>query len=303
MKRPFLVGALGLGGAALVAYGTHKLRELHSRRVHREDTFRAPPGFRVAGDDSAVGVMAQAVRDGAFTEPAFVDVPMGDLTLSVGTDTLKKDGLRLMVSWPETIEIAKTYDWIAPSKKIADAVYAAAPTKTSFHSLVTASDPESGGAKMHTLEFAKRYNADVDAQLAAKGWDSSTLQSGAEKYWILSPRLAETVKATGAPAAVNYGDWDASGKPLQSPGAMHDVNYPGDYSQLFRPISRYARDAQGNQVDLLDWMVTNDDVPQRFADLFKSGLEAPSVMSFDVAEKASAIVDDVKSWFNDLFGG
>lgn len=312
MKRPFLVGAVVLGGAGVLAYGAKHLRTLHSRRKHREDTFkisglggaRRVAGMRVGDTDSAVGVMAQAVRDGAFTQPAFVDVPLGDLMISVGADMLKKDGLRLMVSWPETIELAKARGWIAPSKKIADAIYAAAPVKTVFHSLVTASDPASGGAKMHTLDFAKRYNADVDSQLSAKGWDSGTLQSGAEKYWLLSPRLAETVKATGAPAAVNYGGWSGQGTPLQSPGAMHDVNYPGDYSQLYRPIQRYAHDAQGNQVDLLDWMVENDSVPSRFADLFRgetSSAVAMNDFAAQVSNDGAGVIDDVRNWFEGLF--
>jgi len=333
-KRPFLIGAAVLGAGAAAAYAATKLRELHSRRKHREDTFplgsalrRSPgvsqmpvnckfirgqrvcgPGVGVGDSDSAVGVMAQAVRDGAFTQPGFSDVQMGDLTLSVGNDALKKDGLRLMVSWPETVEIAKSHGWIAPSKAIADAIYAAAPVKTAFHSLVTASDPESGGAKMHTMAFAQKYNDDVNKQLVAKNWDSTMLQSGAEKYWILSPRLAETVKATGAPAAVNYGGWDANGKPLQSPGAMHDINYPGDYSQLYRPIMRYATDSQGNQVDLLKWMVENDSVPQHFADMFDDGEPPPSPVasefvadSQDAEGDVSSIVEDVKNWFEEFF--
>ncbi len=307
MKRPLLIGAVVLGAGGLAAYGARHLRALHSRRKHREDTFPVG-GMHVGLADSAVGVMAQAVRDGAFTQPAFVDVPLGDLTISVGTDMLKKDGLRLMVSWPETIEIAKGRGWIAPSKKIADAIYAAAPTHTAFHSLVTASDPSSGGEKMHTLDFARRYNQDVDSQLS--GWDGTTLQSGAEKYWLLSPRLAETVKATGAPAAVNYGGWSAQGTPLQSPGAMHDVNYPGDYSQLYRPIARYAHDAQGNQVDLLDWMVANDSVPAQFADLFRGDsstvalndlVDAPSEVVNEIDAASSTLIEDAKAWLAGWF--
>lgn len=304
MKRPLIIGAIVLGVGGAVAYAAKHLRTVHSLRKHREDTFPLVPRTNVSGEDSAVGVMASAVRDGAFTQPAFVEVPLGDLMVTVGADMLKKDGLRLMVSWPETIELAKTHGWIAPSKKIADAIYQAAPVKTSFHSLVTASDPSSGGAKMHTLDFARRYNADVDTQLAGKGWDSNTLQSGAEKYWLLSPRLAETVKATGAPAAVNYGGWSAQGTPLQSPGAMHDVNYPGDYSQLYRPIMRYAKDAQGNQVDLLDWMVANDSVPARYADLFRgdeSSGPGATVALNEIVSDASSVVDDVKSWFTEMF--
>lgn len=308
MKRPLLVGAVVLGGAGVLAYGAQRLRTLHSRRKHREDTFKVMGRANVGDADSAVGVMAQAVRDGAFTQPAFVDVTLpsssGDLTISVGADMLKKDGLRLMVSWPETIELAKARGWIAPSKKIADAIYAAAPVKTVFHSLVTASDPASGGAKMHTLDFARKYNQDVDSQLSSKGWDSGTLQSGAEKYWLLSPRLAETVKATGAPAAVNYGGWSGQGTPLQSPGAMHDTNYPGDYSQLYRPIQRYAHDAQGNQVDLLDWMVENDSVPSRFADLFRgetSSAVAMNDFAAQVSNDGAGVLDDVRSWFEGLF--
>lgn len=271
-------GLAYLAGAGALAYLAPKAYRLAAAMLTSRGGRTGTPVGAASDSTPATGVLASAVANGQAFTPDFVSVTLDDGTvISVGADMLKLDGLRMPVSWPDTIAIGKKFGWVAPSKKIADAIYAAAPTKTSFHSLVT-SDPTSGGEKMHTYEDVRKYNADVEGQLAtaraagtyAAGAGLSALQSGAEKYWLLSPRLAETVKATGAAAAVNYGAWDANGKPLQSPGAVHDVNYVGDYSQLIRPITRYARDAGGNKIDLLDWMVSNDNVPRAFADLFKA---------------------------------
>lgn len=243
-------------------------------------TWKRKMGSVIVGDvgaiDRATGILLRAVETDTHEPPKWSNVTMGDLTLTVATDALKAPAgdsiLRLPVSWPDTIAICRKLGCVPPSKKIADAIYAAAPIKTAFHSLVTANDPESGGVKMHGLPFAKRYNADVDKQIAdaiaAEKGDEWSLVSGHEKYWLLSPRLAEAVKATGRPAAVNYGGWDASGKPQQSPGARHDVDYEGDYSQLLRPIQRYATRPDGSKVDLLD-LIEEDGVSRRFTDIFR----------------------------------
>lgn len=232
-----------------------------------------------AAEPQATGMLVKAVRAGAFERPQWVKVPMGDLTLTVARDALRADsgaGLaRLPVSWPDTIEIANQEGWIAPSKKIADAIYASAPIKTAFHSLVTVSDPESGGAKMHGLPFAWKYNRDIDGQIAkaiasGKG-NADGLVSGHEKYWILHPRLKETVASTRRPAAINYGGWTANGIAQQPPGGRHDIDYPGDYSQLYRPVQRYAERADGSKVDLLDWIEENEGVPRTFTNLFRYG--------------------------------
>lgn len=261
-------------GAAGVAGLVYKLRDhLHAKK-HREDTHTIFKQTHVKGIESAVGIMAQAVRDGRYVPPEWVQIPYGDLTVTVGADMLKvdrQDGqkLRMMVSWPETQEICKTIGCVAPTQKLVDAIYAAAPVKTVFHSLVVKSDPESGGAKMHSMEHALKANADVDEQLAAKGWDGSTLQSGAEKYWLLSPRLTENSPHSGKPAAINYGARDKNGKALQPPSAAHDINYLGDSSQQIRPIARFATDKAGNKVDLLD-VFAQEGIPAQYLDLFRT---------------------------------
>lgn len=233
-------------------------------------------------ETQATGLLAAAVQNGTYEAPTYVPVtlpdPAGDLTMMVGADMLRvtaPDGtlIRGPVSWPDTIAIANTLGGIAPSKRIADAIYAAAPIKTVFHSLVTASDPESGGAKMHGLPFAERYNTDVDSQIATQnGTPGTSFSSGAEKYWLLHPRLSETVAATGQPAAVNYGAWNANGAVQQTVGGRHDINYPGDMSQLFRAIQRYATRADGTRVDLLTWIEQNDGVQSEFTNLFRGAV-------------------------------
>jgi len=223
----------------------------------------------------ATGKLHAAVREKRQDPLRWVPVeaPALDLKFWTTTDGLSVDGRRLGVSYRETIEIAKLLggDVIPATKKLVDAIYAAAPIKTAFHSLVTASDPDSGGTKMGSDEFASKYNADVDRQIVAKGGTPlESFAAGHDKYWLLHPRLAEKIKATGLPAAINYGGHEAGGKPQQSVGGRHDVEHM-DYSQLFRPVKRYAmRLSDGSKVDLLAWAETEEGVPSRFTEPFKT---------------------------------
>jgi len=250
--------------------------------------------------DKATGVLVGRVRDGEQEPIQWVDVPGPDgMTVTVASDDLRATtpwssgkALRLPTSWPETVAIARSLSAqlgegvIVASQRLADALYAAAPVKTAFHSQVTASDPDSGGWKMHSADATLKYNADVDAQVAGR----SGLVAGHQKHWLLHPRLAETVKATGKPAAVNYGAWTSAGKVQQSPGAMHDVDYGGDTSQLFRAVKRFAKAGDGSVVYLLEWMERAESVPRRFTDLFRfnDGVSSPSSSDSLVATSASS---------------
>ncbi len=236
------------------------------------------------------------VKSGAFERPRWVEVYLlgGELQIRVAADNLKSTALtppqRRPAAWVETPDLAKALavamggdlEVIVASQKIADAIYASAK-KTVFKGLVkTPADSN----KMLSEEFMERYNRDADAQIAG----SPGLVAGHDKYWLLHPRLAksandialETANANARahgkpeipkpfpdPPSVNYGAWDAQGHTTQTVGGRHDVNHV-DYSQVFRPVQRWAARPDGSPVDLLEWIETNESVPQAFTDLFRN---------------------------------
>jgi hypothetical protein len=252
-----------------------------------------------AATDPAGGLLARAVRDRTYQPIRWVDVPGPDgIILTVGADLLRAtvDGqsLRLPVSWEETQAIARTLsaelgeDVIAPSKRIADAVYAAAPVKTVYHSPVYRT-PDGRTLGISTIGDVARFNADIDRQVAAQGGDATGLVSGAEKLWVLDARLDPAVNAEflsrtgslaklidrrGLPApgelrAMNYGAWGKDGRPQQPVSGAHPPTH-WDVSQLYRPLKRWARDAQGARVDLLAWIERHERVDPRYTAPFKA---------------------------------
>lgn len=252
------------------------------------DLFSAPD-TRVAGapSDSAGGQLPAAIASGTAGPIQWVDVPGPEgMTLSVASDMMTAPiggaQLRAPVSWLDTIAAARAiYDGqgaevIAPTKRLADAIYQGAAVKTVLHGLVQKPGDD---AKMGTVGFAQKYNADVDGQIAAAGHapGDGALVSGAEKCWLLDRRLDKAVNDAACAAArvppppgnpaVNYGGWGSTGKPVQSVGGRHnDGHY--DYSQLFRPVKRWATAADGSPVDLLAWVQSAEGVPARFAEMF-----------------------------------
>lgn len=246
----------------------------------------------------ATGKLLPILRARTNEPIQLVDIPGPDgMTITVGKDNVKGDAGngrpdRLIGGWLEMIEADKLLSQqigqpvIAPSKRIVDAIYAAAPIKTVFHSQVTA-DPASGGAAMHELPALKKQNDDLDQQIRAAGGDPATsFSAGGDKYWMLSPLLAKRDgdrfhgrdtgedalhPGTHRPVVVNYGGHDARGHAQQMEAAAHDADYPGDSSQAKRVVLRYAKGRNGERVDLLDWIEQNENVPRRYTDLYRFG--------------------------------
>jgi hypothetical protein len=241
------------------------------------------------------------VRSGAFERPTWfqVVVPDADLYIWAAADNLKSTAsgtpLRRPAAWSDTPQLAKTLakalggdmEVITASERLAAAIYKAARTKTVFHSLVH--DVKVDSPKMATEEFIGLYNQDVDAQLV--GTQPGMLVAGHDKYWILHRRLDKkandaaldelNARATAAgkdppakkpypdPPSVNYGGWTSEKKPpQQEAGGRHNDGHV-DYSQVFRPIQRWAMKSDGARVDLLTWIEQNEGVPTRFTDLFR----------------------------------
>lgn len=285
------VGVLVGAGAFMLARGRRAIRAtvapsgartVASRGASVTPSTSAPrvlPGL-------AGGILLRNVKAGSFERPSWVDVRLGDVTVTVAADNLRSspDGssppVRLPVTWPETVGISQALssvlaeDVIAPSQKVVDAIHAAAKIRTAFHG--------QGTDAMLALSTVDSFNRDVDRQIASSIASGSGvpggLVSGHEKYWILHPRLDQATNdaalrefglpPTGPDPAVNYGAWDDSGKLIQTVGGRHNGGHY-DQSQLYRPVKRWARGAGGARVDMLSWIESNDGVPARFTDLFR----------------------------------
>lgn len=219
------------------------------------------------GTDKTGGLLFRALEEGSAEDIAWTEITLDGLILTVAADAMKgslsgKSGVRLPVSYRETVMACRRLGCVAPTEAMANAMFAQARPQTSFVPLVrTAAD----SAKMASVDFSLKFHEGVEKQLAAAGYESGNLVAGAWKYWIIHPRLAER-------GAVNYGFWDRSRKPpapIQTVGGRHDAGHY-DYSQLLQPVKRFARRADtGEEVDLLEYIEKHDRVPARFLSVFR----------------------------------
>lgn len=257
----------------------------------------------VSGSAKTRGLLLSAFQ-AKQTEPiCWTEIKLGDLVVTVAEDAMKaplgdRTGVRLPISYAESITICRELGCIVPTQQIADAMFAQAKAQLNFVPLVrTAAD----SAKMTTVEFTLRFHDGVEKQLATFDRSAGGLAAGAWKYWLLHPRVVER-------GAVNYGFWDKSKKPpkpVQSPGAQHDAAHY-DYSQLLQPVKRMARRADtGQVVDLLDYIGSRDRMPapqlQRFtlegASLDNTSLLPPrGVDLLEVLTAAEVDVEVAEGW-------
>lgn len=271
--------------AALVAVGAVVLLATKRARASNPATSTAPrTTTNGAKSPKSGGIMLAAIENGTAAPISWVPIKMGDLTIEVASDATMApvDGRmrRMPVTYAETkrackaIRAATGKDCIVPSKRIADAMYAAS-NKLVFHGLVANSED---AAKMGTIEFSHVANDDIDQQIAKDPKKPpAAINSGAWKHWILSKRLTESPnpdcshsgEVPGGPsAAINYGGWKKDGTVAQSEGACHNDEH-SDYSQDFQPVARYAKDSNGKTIDLLDWIEQNESVPAKYTAAFR----------------------------------
>lgn len=212
------------------------------------------------------GLLLQAFRAGKTEEISWIELPCGDLVLTVAADAMKATlrdtaGVRLPVSYAEAIELCRELSCVSPTKEMADAMFARATSQLNFVPLVrTAAD----SAKMTSADFSLKFHEGVEKQLAGKQ-SAGGLSFGAWKLWILHPRIVER-------GAINYGFWDKSKKPpspIQTVGGQHDAAHY-DYSQVFQPVKRMARNAKtGEEVDLLEYLATHAKIPAKYLDPYR----------------------------------
>lgn len=203
------------------------------------------------------GLISKAFAAGSISELAWTEIPVGDLIVTVATDAVKapldgQAGVRLPVTYQETIALCARNGWVAPSQTISDALYARARVK-----LVAKGLWRPGVGNMATSTFVLTTHRHIEDQLAREKPSSGDLVAGAWKYWILHPKLVRS-------RAVNYGFWNARGGPGQPVEAGHYYGYT-DYSQLLQPVKRMARRAGSDrEVDLLEVYKTKEHVPESY---------------------------------------
>jgi hypothetical protein len=240
------------------------------------------------------GLLLQNVQAGTFERPTWVDVPLGStgITLTTASDELRVDVgdglLRIGTTWREAPLLTRALsdllgeEIIPPSQQIVDAIYKAARIKTVLHG--------QGTVAMMSYGMAKKFNADVDQQISnavAKG-SPATLIAGAGKTWILHARLdhkindailaALNLPSPGPNPAVNYGGFDVNEHPIQTVGGRHNWDHI-DETQLYRPLKRWARAADGSQVDLLAWIEQHEHVSSVYTDPFRAPASASAAVA------------------------
>jgi hypothetical protein len=231
---------------------------------------------------SSGGLLLEAVRQGIYEQPTWVEVPFAGHLVRVGTHVLRAQVggklLRLPVCYQDVIHICNELGWIAPTSALSDAINRAAVVHAAPRPQGRWDTPAASAEtsrKMSTLEFVVAHDAAIEAQIPAD--ERASLTSTEGKDWILSPR-----NITRPHAATTYGWHDPRnhGQPIQglgpdgSPPAHDDAHF--DYSQTFRPIQRTAtRVSDGAEVDLLDVMAAAAKLPAAVLAPFQQAPQAP----------------------------
>ena len=270
-----MVTALGVAIVASIIGGTARSLASMGRRSTTATASARPVATKVAphvkpkGDrplstlrqGEAGGYLLRALRDGIHELIEWVDVTVGDLVVSMARDAVRARAgsvpLRFPVSYADTVEACRLLGCIAPTKEIVDAAYAESNKagRLVFHGLVKG--PEDL-ARMTSLDFTVRFSTGIDRQLEQA--PRAGMAAGAWKYWILHPRIVEK-------GAVNYGGFDATGRPVQTVGGRHDAGHI-DYGQLFQPVRRQARTVSGKPVDLVDHFIAAG-LPRAYVERFR----------------------------------
>lgn len=226
------------------------------------------PDATLTESSPAGGLLVAAYDRGETLPLSWVEVRVRDLIVTVASDAMKatvlgRAGVRLPATYEESVRLCRALGCVAPDVAICNAMFAQAAAPIGYVGLVKTSADE---RRMRTVSFTLRFNERVEAKIATHATAPGALVFGAWKLWIMHREL----KRRGA---VNYGFWSFSTKPpspIQTPGARHDARHY-DYSQLFQPVQRYARKADGGAtVDLLDEFARVDAVSARFLDAYRT---------------------------------
>lgn len=144
--------------------------------------------------------------------------------LAVGDDI---DFVRVPVGLAAAAEIADRLDFLLPTTKMVDAIYAQAGVQLP-------PSPMKPTSKMGSTDYLMRHNQTVEGQRAGFGRMHATLTAGQKKDIVLSNRLR---KSPGRVAI--YGWHRPNGKPIQPLSTVHGALY-ADYSHGVRLVSATA---------------------------------------------------------------
>lgn len=189
---------------------------------------------------------ARAGRAVPLWAPLFVELPDGrTLVLSVSSDALQVEGVRLPVTAATQDQLAAIYGALPLTARLADLIYAAAATKLPPYPSGSAAWAKTPYFRQITtrLDQAITHSRILDEALKARGHVDGTIAADVGKDWILR-------NGTKAGRVVNYGWHSSQAKErsvtpsvapnvYQSPGSAHDSAHV-DYSQTARFVHRAA---------------------------------------------------------------
>lgn len=139
--------------------------------------------------------------------------------VAIGNDD---DFIRIPMSPVTAQRLADLGGYVLPTRKLVDAIYAAAAVK-----LTPAPLPP--GPRMMSNDYYRRHHQLIEKQRAGRG--TGALIGGHKKDVVITPRLARRPDRVAI-----YGWHRSSGKPIQPLSLVHESTY-ADYSHGIRFVS------------------------------------------------------------------
>jgi hypothetical protein len=205
--------------------GSPSGEELVSRLINISGTNRD----QAIVEEVMAGNIPPALRQLVPVEMAFA--PSGGervtVTICVTPDYLSvgnaADNVRFPLGLPAALNLSRSLNFVLPTVKMVDAIYAGADVKLS-------PSPKTPNNQMETTRYIHEHNQTINEQIGNR----RGLIAGHKKDVVLSRRL---LNRSGRIAI--YGWHRANGNPIQSLSTVHHANY-ADYSHGIRLISNTA---------------------------------------------------------------
>lgn len=140
--------------------------------------------------------------------------------VAIGSD---KNFLRIPLTFPSAVSVAKAFDCVLPTRKMVDAIY----EQSTCH---LEPDPLPPGPTMRSSEYYLKHREMIRAQRQQAGCALGELVSGHKKDVVLTNRLN---RKPGRIAI--YGWHEKNGEPIQPLSTVHGKDY-ADYSHGLRLI-------------------------------------------------------------------
>ncbi len=160
----------------------------------------------------------------ASGQPVLVTICVMPEYLAVGDD---RDFVRVPMGLGAAARIAEAFDFLLPTPRMVDAIYAQARIRV-------APSPMKPTSQMSSTAYLVTHNDTVDRQVSQLGKPGAALTAGHKKDLVLSNRL---ISKPGRVAI--YGWHRPNGKPIQPLSTVHGAEY-ADYSHGVRLVSRIA---------------------------------------------------------------